>query len=42
MFGVSVTVPTFVPPAGESDSHGALSDAVQLSEPPPAFETSSV
>ena len=40
--GVTVTVPAFVPLAGVSESHGALSEAVQFRVPPPAFDTSSV
>ena len=40
--GVTVTVPAFVPLAGDTLIQVALSDAVQSSEPPPVFETASV
>jgi hypothetical protein len=40
--GVTVTVPAFVPLAGDTLSHDAPSDAVQSSEPPPVLETDSV
>src|ERR1700755_2874974 len=42
MAGVAVIVPAFVPLPGVTVNHGALSDAVQLSVPPPAFATLSV
>ncbi len=38
----TVIVPAPVPLPGEIDSHGALSDAVQLSVPPPVLATVSV
>ena len=40
--GVTVTVPPFVPLPGDTLSQLALSDAVQSSEPPPAFDTANV
>ncbi len=40
--GVTVTDPAPVPLLGETDSHGALSEALQLSVPPPVLETPNV
>src|SRR3954451_12875682 len=40
--GVAVTVAAFVPPVGDTLSHAAFSDAVQLIEPEPVFETLTV
>ena len=40
--GVTVTVPPFVPLAGDTLSQLALSDAVQSIDPPPVFETANV
>src|SRR4051794_29163242 len=42
MPGVTVTVPEFVPPAGDTLSQLALSEAVQFSVPPPGLLTASV
>src|SRR6185312_13919325 len=42
MLGVTVIVPAPLPLAGETASQLALSEAVQLSVPPPALDTLSV